>query len=399
MKASRLGFAALTAAAFAFAATQAGAQAQQPPLKLGQLVSMTGGGAALGLAANVGVKLALKEINDSGGILGRRVDLILGDDQSDPTAAVNEANRLVNLEKIDVMIGPLLSQYVLATLPLTTKAKILQLTTGGSLALTPQAGPYHFAMIANAGTQGIAMVDYAVDVMKAKSVAFLGDNGGNSKDTAQYALQRIAERKIQLTGQAEYPYRADDFTPQMLNLRRGNPDLLLFNTVSPEDLAGVLRTRKDLGWNVRIVGGQSTATFGANAAKIVGAAAFEGVTGEANIGLTYCTNDPLGQSAYSKYLVRLKAFAPGEEGKYSPSSASYQYDLVYVLKAAAEGAKSFDAAKMAEWLETNGSKLVALSGPLSPSKTSHFLLGPSAVASVERPYEARSDGLQKRAGC
>ena len=82
-----------------------------------------------------------------------------------------------------------------------------------------------------------------------------------------------------------------------------------------------------------------------------------------------------------------------------PNSASYTCNAVYVLKAAVEGAKTFDAAKVAEWLEANASKLTSLSGPLSASKATHHLLGPNAIAGVERPYEVRSDGLQKRAGC
>ena len=66
--------------------------------------------------------------------------------------------------------------------------------------------------------------------------------------------------------------------------------------------------------------------FGPNAAKIVGADAFNGVTGQSNIGLTYCSGDPVGQSPYAKYVARIKAFAPESDGKFSPQSASYTYD-------------------------------------------------------------------------
>jgi ABC-type branched-subunit amino acid transport system substrate-binding protein len=375
------------------------AQATPNHLRLGQLTELTGGGSAVGLAAKIGVALAVKEINASGGILGRQVDLVVADDQTDPTAAVNEARRLVDIEKIEGLLGPQLSQFVIATVPILTAAKILQISTGGSLKLTPEFGPYHFAQIADAGTQGIGMVDFAADEMKVKKVAFLGDNGANSKDAAQYVFQRIAERHLELTGKQEFGYRSEDVTPQLLDLRRGDPQALLYNTVSPEDLATFLRNREDIGWNVPVVGGQSAATFASSAAKTVGVDAFKGVTGRANIGLTYCTNDPVGQSPYAQYLTRLKPFAPDVYGRFSPATSSDMYDLVYIFKAAVEGAGTVDGPKAAAWLEANGSKLVSLQGPLSPSKTTHFLLGVASNVSVDRPYELREDGLLKRVGC
>jgi len=378
----------------------AGAQGAAKPLRVGALESMSGGGTALGLAAMAGVRLAVKEINDAGGILGRQIELVPGDDQSDPTAAVNEAQRLVNRENIDVMLGPAITQFVLATLPATTKARILQFSTGGGLQLTPEAGPYHFAMNSSGREQGTAMADYAADVLKVKTAALLVDNGSNSKDVAQYAARRLAERGITLTGQQEYQYRTDDVTPQLLSLKRGNPDVILYNTVSPEDLANLLKSRKDLNWNVPIAGGVTVALFGPAAMKIAGQELFNGVAGISHTGFTYCSNDAVGQSPFAKYIQRLSAYpAAGDIKRFSPSSSTLQYDALYVLKAAAEGTGGFDTVKMAEWIEANGSKLVSLSGPLFPSKTSHLLLGAKTLVPVERPYETRSDGLQKRAGC
>jgi branched-chain amino acid transport system substrate-binding protein len=393
------GVRAVAAVAAALAALACGpAAAQNTHLKVGQLTSLTGSAAGLGLAANIGARMAVKEINDRGGIMGRPIDLVVGDDQSDPTAAVNEARRLLESEKVEVLIGPQLSNLALATLPLTTKAKVLQFTSAGTLALSPDKGPYHFATLINSATQGISVVDFAANTLKVKSVAFLVDNTAGSRDVLEFAQKRAAEVGLKVTATEVYDFGAADMTPQLLNLRRSNPELVLFNTNSPKDLATMLRNRGEIGWNVPVNTGLAGATFGPNAVQAVGAGAFGGVTGTAETGMTYCT-DPVGQSPYAKYVERLKAFAPESAGKYSPNSASYTYDAVYVLKAAVEGAKSFDAAKVAEWLEANASKVTGLGGPLSAGKATHHLVGPNAVVGVERTFEVRSDGLQKRAGC
>jgi len=382
-------------AAALFGASPAVAQQR---LKVGQLTSLTGSAAGLGLAANIGARMAVKEINDKGGIMGRQIDMVVGDDAGDPTAAVNEGRRLLESEKVEVLIGPQLSNLALATLPLTTKAKVLQFTSAGTLALSPDKGPYHFATLINSATQGISVVDFAANTLKVKSVAFLVDNTAGSRDVLEFAQKRAAERGLKVTGSEVYDFGAADMTPQMLTLRRGNPDAVLFNTNSPKDLATMLRNRGEIGWTVPVNSGLAGATFGPNAAANVPQAAFNGVTGTAETGMTYCT-DPAGQSAYAKYVERLKAFAPDSFGKYSPNSASYTYDAVYILKEAVEGAKSFDAEKVAAWLEANASKLTGLGGPLSASKTTHHLVGTNAVVGVERTFEVRSDGLQKRAGC
>ena len=133
--------------------------------------------------------------------------------------------------------------------------------------------------------------------------------------------------------------------------------------------------------------------------KQVGPGPFQKTAGLGYAQLTYCGNTPVGQSEYAQFRDRLKAFAPDSYDKFSNSVALTWYDGVYLLKAAVEGARSTDGDKVAAWIEDNASKVHAIVGPLQASKTSHFLFGPKAFAVVDKPYEVRSDGMQKRAGC
>ena len=78
-------------------------------LKIGVLAELTGGAASYGASLNVGYHLGIKEVNEAGGVLGQQVELVVTDDQSDPTQAVSEVRRLIQQEKVHALLGPALS--------------------------------------------------------------------------------------------------------------------------------------------------------------------------------------------------------------------------------------------------------------------------------------------------
>src|SRR5690349_19104045 len=93
-------------AGFALCSTPALAQNAAEPIKVGALFSVTGAGSVIGASSMTGLSMTVKELNDGGGILGRKLVVVPADDQSDVTAAVGEAKRLVFRDKIDVLFGP-----------------------------------------------------------------------------------------------------------------------------------------------------------------------------------------------------------------------------------------------------------------------------------------------------
>jgi ABC-type branched-subunit amino acid transport system substrate-binding protein len=272
------------------------------------------------------------------------------------------------------------------------------MSTGGSLTLTPEAYPYQFAMTANARTFSAVMVNYVADVMKAKNAAVLGDSGATSKESANFIKERLKERGIALAGEQEFEFRTQDMTPQLLSLRRVNPEVVVFTVASSDDMSRLLQNSAEINWHPTIMGSIGVPSFAALVSKNAPPGAFDNIKGILYKGMTYCPSDPAGQSAYSQFLVRLKAFAPQDFDRIPHLSAVFQYDNVYLVKAAVEGTKSFDAEKVAHWIEDNGASMTSISGPLSPSKTTHHLLGPASMVVVDRPDQVK-DELIKRAGC
>ena len=253
----------------------------QEPIKLGFFSSFTGTYRQNGYNGLAGVKLAVAEINASGGILGRQVIVVEGDDQSSPTAAIDEIRRLVQTEKIDALIGPISSQITLATIPFLNEAKIPSISVTGSSAMTPTVGPYHFSMLPSADSQAEAIVNYIATTLQVSSAAIIHDDGAQAASTVIALKKELTKRNIRFTGSQQYAISSTDMTDKLKALNDPNdpPGTLIALTGTSFDTAYILKNRQEMGWNIPVVGNITVAAAAENAVKIAGPAAYEGVAG------------------------------------------------------------------------------------------------------------------------
>src|SRR6266852_8428233 len=117
--------------------------AQQAPVKIVGLVELSGTGATSGTNFHNGVKLAVKEINAAGGILGRKIEYTSSDTQSQPQTAKALAQKAVD-DRAYVVMGPVFSGSILVSMAETRRAEIPNFTGGESAAITQQGNPYIF---------------------------------------------------------------------------------------------------------------------------------------------------------------------------------------------------------------------------------------------------------------
>jgi ABC-type branched-subunit amino acid transport system substrate-binding protein len=385
-------------AGVALSTTPALAQNTAEPIKVGALFSMTGAGSVIGASSITGLNMTVKEVNEGGGILGRKLVVVPADDQSDVTAAVGEAKRLVFREKIDVLFGPSTAGPTLATVPVTTENKIAQFTSAGGSELTPSFAPYHFSTFASVATQAEAAVDVASKAFQPKAVALLTDDTANSKALVVEVKKALARRNLSLVAEETYSVRTPDMTPQLLTLRRAQPDLIYHSGATGEDAGLLLKTLKDIGWTIKVTSYAYGFLAGA-ALKVAGPDAFDNAYGFTFRAVTYCSSDPVGTTDFSKFSAKLDAFAPDAKGKLQPLNALFTVDAVTAFKAAAEGAHSTEGPKVAAWLEQNSGSIHAIIGKMGANKDDHFLLAPDSFVGVEHPEQRRADGLLKRLGC
>ena len=384
---------ALAAAAYALPAA---AQTSTEKVRLGALLSVTGN-PANGQTALAGYKMAVEEINKSGGIMGRQVEMFVGDDANDPTQAVTSVKRLISQNKIQIMVGPMVSQATLAVAPVLTEAKIANVSVSGSSAITPKVAPYHFSLFTSIETVAAAMTDQLVK-MKAKSVAVITDTGSQGKAAQEEFKKLFAARGITLTAIQQHEPHTTDMTAQVLSMRRGNPDAVVHVASTGDDAGSILKNMDEVGWKVKFV--SNTAAL--NVPMVVrtgGPDVYKSgqVYGQLLKAYTYCPGEAVGQTEFGVFIGKLKAAEPQNFAQLNQQVVSMAYDGVYIMKAAVEATKSFDGAVLAEWMEKNAQNVKGrINGPLAASPSSHFLVGADAIVFVDRPDQKREDGAALR---
>jgi branched-chain amino acid transport system substrate-binding protein len=231
------------------------ASAQSEPIRIGWLSSLTGPLSSAAIAENQGVQFAVEEINSAGGINGRKLELITRDTGGEPTKAVNFAKQLVFVDKVHFVIGPVNSGESLATVPIVAKAGIPNLVIGTIDELTDAAKfPRAFRLI-NTNRQWIeAANDYALNVLKKRKVAVIGDTSGYGTSSAKTAQELLEKAGVKPVYTVLIDANKTDLTDELNKARAAGADVLMPWSAATGLLARLFNTRGDMGWDVAIVG-------------------------------------------------------------------------------------------------------------------------------------------------
>ena len=369
-------------------------------IKLGHLFTKSGPGADFQISFGLAVRLAIKEIQESGGIAGRPVDLVEADDHADPTQAVTETRRLVQSEKVAAQLGPYNTQFNLAIAPFLTQARIASMVVSSSAAFTPQVSPYGFSAYLPSRAYYNVILDYAADVLKSKRIALITDSGAASKQAREDIKAYLAERGQTLVATEEHDLGATEVMAQLLRLRRAEPDLLIESHSIGADTGYIVKGLDELGWDPIMIGN----TLGTTAGAVMKVAGNDIYTRGNRLGntlkaFTYCPGETSATSGVPALMERLKAFAPSAFAQLNSNIVPAVYDGVFVLKAAIEATKSLDGATIAAWIEENGKSVKTITGTVSADKHNHFIFGPDSVTITARPDLKRADGMMPRVQC
>ena len=375
------------------------AQGLPPVIRVGVSAALTGPGAVAGITSKIMNEMAAKEINAAGGIAGRPVELVFADDGADAVRAASEAKRLITQEKVHFIIGPGAAAPALAAAPDITRAKLLSFPATGANTINPQSYPYGFGTFYSSDAFSRAMIDYAVDVLKAKSVAGLVDNGAQGQAAGLEFKAYSAKRGVKLVALETHDYDASDLSPQALNLRRANPDVILHVATTGDSVGRIFQATEQIGWKPIIIS-QVAALFPAQIKKIAGDNVYATgrVFGPTFKSLTICKGDNPANYPYVQFLNRIKAFTP-DAGKVVVGLAPIYYDGIFLAKAAIEATKSVDGPTLAAWIEQNSKKVSGIGGPFGASKEYHLIWDAAAIGFVARPDLPDANGLMPRAGC
>ena len=225
------------------------------PIKVGWLSSLTGALSSAALAENEGVQFAVDEINKAGGINGRPIELLTRDTAGDPTKAVNFAQQLAFSEKVHFIIGPVNSGEGLAAAPIIARAGIPNLVIGAvDELIDPVKYPRAFRVI-NTNRQWISTAnDYALNVLKKRKVAVIGDTSGYGTSSAKTATELLKAAGIEPVYSVLIDPNKTDLTDEMNKARASGAEIIMPWSAATGLLARLLNARGEMGWKVPVVG-------------------------------------------------------------------------------------------------------------------------------------------------
>jgi branched-chain amino acid transport system substrate-binding protein len=229
--------------------------AQNKPIRIGWIVAVTGMFATNAQAQDYGLRMAVQDINEKGGLLGRKLEIVMRDSAADPSKAVSHAKELVYNENVDVICGPTNSGEALPTLGIISGAKKPQLTSGTvDELIDPVKYPLLFRN-ENSNSQWIkAVVKFMVEDLKKTKVAIIDDNTGYGVMTRGGVTQILAQRNLTPVYTATVDPDKPDDTDEVLKARAAGADAITTWSNATGFLARLINARGEQNWNVPILG-------------------------------------------------------------------------------------------------------------------------------------------------
>src|SRR5260221_2953900 len=270
---SRLFLTALGAASLSLAVVPAKAE---ETVKLGLVAAMSGKSAKWGEAIVRGLSLAAEEINARGGLVGKKVELLGGDDESNPAKGVIAARELAQRENVAGFFGGLDTPVSIAIVPFANQSKVPFMgvwAAGTPITKNGAEENYVFRVSAVDELVDVALVDYAVKKYGAKKPGMILINNPWGESNEQGLKAALAAKTIPYAGIEKFETNDVDVVPQLTRLKQAGADVLfLVANVAPS--AQVVKSLDRMGWNVPIVshwgpsGGRFTELAGPSAEKV-----------------------------------------------------------------------------------------------------------------------------------
>ena len=233
-------------------ALMAGPAAAQDTIKIGVTQPLTGAFAASGNYVAQGARIAEEEINKAGGVLGKKLQLLIEDNKSNPTEAVATAEKLINSDKVPVLMGAWSSTLTLAVMPKLEEYKVPMLVeTSSSGKITTSGNPYIFRISPTSEMEAKAFAPLfkKMNIKKADFLATNNDFGlGASKEFSQAAKDNGVEVGVMETMDP----KATDFSAQLAKIKASGGDTL-FVTTAVEQITLILKQAKDQQLSQRII--------------------------------------------------------------------------------------------------------------------------------------------------
>jgi branched-chain amino acid transport system substrate-binding protein len=385
-------FAFAAGAAFALTALFAApSQAQAPsgePIKIGFAMALTGPLSPNGKQALLGMKIWEEETNAKGGLLGRPVKLIYYDDQTNPSTVPGIYTKLIDVDKVDLVLGPYATNMAAPAMPVIIQKKKTFIILFGLDVNHEFKYDRFFAMIPTGPDTKPSFTEGFFEVAakqnpKPTTAALIAADAEFSRNACEGARENAKKHGFRVVYDRTYPPATTDFIPIVRAIQAANPDIVTVCSY-PLDSVGMVRAVNELNYKPKLIGG-----------AMVGlqATVFKNQLGPLLNGfVNYETWVPDKKMMYEgteeffkKYQARASAEGVDPLGYYL---GGWGYAYIQVLGDAVKGAKTLDDGKLAEYLKANTFKTIH--GPIKFGKGGEWAEG--------RMLQVQYHGIKQGAG-
>jgi len=340
--------------------------AQQGPVKVGMSMPQTGSLGAGGQAALVALRMWVDDVNQKGGLLGRKVEFIAYDDQTNPANVPGIYTKLLDIDKVDLLIAP---YGTVPTAPIMPMVKQRGLLLMGNFSFQVNAKVRHDMWFNNSPWNDASSWSDGFfkngQKLGAKTVAFLAADQEFAQNLANGARELAKKASIKSVYDQNYPPTTTDFSSLIRGIRAARPDMV-FVMSYPNDSVAIVRSVNEIGVGsgVKMFGGgmvglQFTPIMSSLGSLLNGIVNYNSYVP----GMKY----PGIEDFLQRYAKKAAEAKVDPLGFYLPP---FNYAIGQMLEQAVSGTKSLDHKRMAEYLRKNEMKTIV--GPIRYDKTGEW---------------------------
>ena len=305
--------------------------------KIGVMLALTGDAATYGLPEQQSIKIAADEINSKGGINGKKLEMIYEDGKCNPKDGNAAAQKLINIDKVKVIIGGSCSGETLGASPIAESNKVILISPSSTSPDITKAGDFIFRVAPSDAKAGIVASDYAFNELKSRKAALITEAADYPQGIRKVFKENFAKLGGQIVADETYNPEDTDFRTQVTKAKAASPDVIYLLPQTPAKGVLLIKQLKEAGVSAKLLSaevltGRSTV---AESGKDM-----EGLVG---IEQKFDDKNPKAANLLAKYKAAKAEDAP------FPGYMAGVYDIAYLLEDAIVK-NGYDAEKIKGYL-------------------------------------------------
>ena len=241
------------AAAVAIALVAGSAQTQSPPIKIAAIVPQSGAGAFDGQLALEGMQAMVELINSKGGVLGRKIELVVYDDKGTPEEGVSAARRAIEQDKVDLLVGGWFSAVALSMKEVTRDKIFAVMTSTQHPDVTAKGHKWQVRLNATSTMMSDKYSGFICNQLKPKSVAFITINDDYGRLEVENYKRLLGACNIEVKGNEFYNRNDTDFNVALTKLKSLNADAIYVSAINTSQGATIYRQARQAGYKGTLI--------------------------------------------------------------------------------------------------------------------------------------------------